>query len=604
MDTLFTISTEHGGWYYSIFYSIAFVVAYPILIYEGYRRKYPLLQWILIISSSLVFLIIGTKIFTYSGEDWNFIIKNLQFPITSNKTILGGIITGIIGILIARWWLRFKQPVLDSFAISLPVCMAIQRVGCLMTGCCFGKPTNIPWAIKYSINSIPYHIHLNNGWVDPLSDTSLAIHPTQLYQISYCLAIAMIIWIIRRFWKAPGNLFLSSITLYGLFLFISEFFRDPAADGIAGDVIWGLKYVQWGVLIFIITLSAIVFYREHTFRYKQNVHESYSINIYRNLILITFLTFITWIGKGWFTQLELTVLYIILLPGIAGVCWQIYRALITPSLRWLPLAIFASCILFMGLTFPDERKVKENYYTIKMGSSFGNFYNTIHYNPHESCLGTVYDEQIFKHKFLMGGIGISRSQVKGFNSLSYGLNLYSGLHRENKLDELPVNEFQIFGVNPFFRTDTRWIGIGIGVHIGELNLTLPYKPISQSYVTSGSDQFHLLPEFLVRLGPYDILDLEYKYGFQFPAPYPGLISQLSLGTGFGERDGTFLRFGVAFPTSNLFISGQTMIKDRYGFQFLCLYKNNYPEGIKQSQFVFGINYRFGFSEKPIVKEEK
>src|SRR4030043_1072215 len=608
-------AVEHGGLYFSLFYLIAFIVGILILMYEGHRKKYPLLPWILIISSSLVFLIIGTKLFTYSGEDWKYFIENLQLPTTSSKTILGGILAGI-GFVIARWWLKFKLPVLDSFCMSFPLCLAIQRVGCLTAGCCFGIPANLPWAIKYSVNSIPYQIHLDRGWINPLSDTSLAIHPAQLYQIIYCIAIAIIIIKYRRLWKAPGNLLFSTVVLYGCFRFVSEFFRDSAEYGIAGDMLWGLKYVQWGILIFILALSSIIFYRENTFNQKQSISGSYSNNLYRNLILITCLTSIAWLGKNWFTHLEMAVLLIIIVPGIAGVSWQIYKALTVKSLRCIPAVLFTVCLLFMGQTLPNDTTTRKIYYTIKMGGSLGDYYNQVRYNPHdlidEDCISTdpqiiVYDEQVFNQKFKTGGIGVSRSEVFEKYNMSYGVNILGGQHKENKLDELPVNESLIFGINPNFRIDWRWFGMGTGVHIGKLDYSLPdYSKISKSVITSGTKHSFILPELFVRFGPYDIIDAEIKYGFQFPSPYPGLLGQLSLGSGFGLHNGTSLRFGVEFPTLNPVISGQAVIKDKFVFQLLFLLGTHEPptgspDKLNQRQFAFGLNYRFGFTEKPILK---
>lgn len=618
MDPLFALSAKYGGLCFSVCYLLTFVVGILILIYEGHRKKYPLLPWILIISSSLVFLIIGSKLFTYSSEDWKFFIENFQLPTTSSKTILGGILAGI-GFLIARWWLKFKLPVLDSFAVSFPVCLAIQRVGCLTTGCCFGTPTNLPWAIKYPINSESYQIHLSRGWIDPLSDTSLAIHPAQLYEIIYCLVILIIILKIRRLLKAPGNLLFSAAVLYGCFRFASEFIRDSAEYGMAGNVIWGLKYIQWGILIFIIALSSIMLYREYTFHHKQIIPVSYSNNLYRNLILIIFLTFITWIGKNWFTQLELTVLFIIIIPGILGVCSQIYKALTIPSLRWIPVILMTVCLLFMGQTQPSDTIPRKIYYTIKTGGSLGNYFNEVRYNPHtlfdEDCLTTdppliVWDEQTFEHKFKTAGIGISRSEVFNNYNMSYGVNIYGGQHKENKLDELPFNEFLIFGINPNFRIDWRWISIGSGLHLGNMSYSLfDGTKISETQITSGSNQLHILPEFLVRVGPYDIIDAEFKYGFQFPSPYPGLQGQVSLGTGFGLSNGTSLRLGIAYPTLNPVITGKVVIKERYECQLLFLLgTHNPPTGstgnLYQKQLAFGLNYRFGMSEKPLLKKKE
>jgi phosphatidylglycerol:prolipoprotein diacylglycerol transferase len=610
------MSVQHGGLYFSIFYPVAFITGIFILIYDGYRKKYPLLPWILIIASSLVFLIIGSKLFTYSGEDWKFFIENFKLPATSGKTILGGVLAGI-GFLIARWWLKFKLPALDSFAIAFPLCLAIMRVGCFLAGCCFGNPTNLPWGVKYPLNSEPYLIHLSRGWIDPLSDTSLAVHPTQLYEIIYCLAILMIILKIRRLLKAQGNLLFSAAVLYGCFRFASEFIRDSAEYGIAGNVIWGLKYIQWGILIFIVALSSIIFYREYSFHHKQIIPGSYSNNLYRNLVLMISLILIIFLGKNWFTPLELTVIFIIIIPGIAGVCWQVYKALTLPALRWIPVALVTVCMLFMGQTQPNDTIPRKIHYTINTGGSIGNYYNEIRYNPHElfdeDCISTdppimFYDRQIFRQKYYNAGIGVTRSEAYENYNLSYGVNIYGGQHKENKLDEIPVNEFLIFGINPNFRIDWRWVGIGSGLHLGNLSYSLvDLTRIEKTQITSGSKKLHFLPEFLFRIGPYDIIDAEFKYGSQYPCPYPGLQGQFSLGSGFGLTNGTSLRLGITYPTFSPLISGKAVIKERYECQLLfTLFPYKTPEGstskLYQTQFAFGLNYRFGFNEKPLIKK--
>ena len=597
MDSLFTISTEHGGLYYSIFYMIAFVIAFPILIYEGYHRKYPLLPWILIISSSIIFLIIGTKLLTYSGEDWKYFLNNWQLPHTSNKTILGGILFGIIGILTAKWWFRFKQPVMDAFAFVLPLCMAIQRVGCLMRGCCFGKPTDLPWAIKYSFGSMPYHVHLNSGLIDPISNTSLAIHPTQLYQIIYCLAIVFIIWRIRKFWKAPGNLFFSSVILYGVFRFLSEFFRDPAADGNLGGIFGGLKYVQWGILIFILVFSAYIIYRERSWRLKLKIPESTSNILYKNLIFITFLTSLIWLGRNWFTVLELTVLYIIIFPGILGVCWQIYKALTIPFLRWLPLALVAGCIILMGQTLKNNETddSKSSFHTLSFGGMFGKYeYESgeiVGYYYPESCAEEVveperyepeYKYYTYEQKYKVGGLSYSYNHIDGkYRKGRFGLRLYAG-NNECFIQnfDAKISDQIILGINPYYHYDWRWVGLGGGFHLG----TLP----------SVNNKWTIFPQFDLRFGPCDIVFSEISVADHFPGSFPAPLIKIGIGTGLGLTNGTALRFGTTHSAGN-YISASIPVKNKlviepfYGFG-----STNYFSGEVGSQFSLKLNYRFNF----------
>ena len=148
MKTLIIIETAHLGMFFSLTYFAAFVVASGIMIHQGFKKGYPKCAWLLIILTGVIFFIIGTKAATYSQEQWFQVITRFQFPLANGKTILGGIIGLLAGIFIAKLWLRFNRPVLDTLAIALPLSMAISRIGCLMAGCCFGTPTNLPWGIR------------------------------------------------------------------------------------------------------------------------------------------------------------------------------------------------------------------------------------------------------------------------------------------------------------------------------------------------------------------------------------------------------------------------------------------------------------------------
>ena len=57
-----------NGLYYQIFYLLAFLAAFVILLGEGYRRNFPMLTWILIIACIRLFMVIGTKAFSYTLE--------------------------------------------------------------------------------------------------------------------------------------------------------------------------------------------------------------------------------------------------------------------------------------------------------------------------------------------------------------------------------------------------------------------------------------------------------------------------------------------------------------------------------------------------------
>ena len=64
----------------------------------------------------------------------------------------GGVFYGglIAAVSVAFWYMwRHKMPLwttCDVFAPGIALGHAVGRLGCLMAGCCFGRPTSLPWA--------------------------------------------------------------------------------------------------------------------------------------------------------------------------------------------------------------------------------------------------------------------------------------------------------------------------------------------------------------------------------------------------------------------------------------------------------------------------
>ena len=70
---------------------------------------------------------------------------------------LGGVLTAIGFLLIylrvqkLSWRLYF-----DVMAVGLMVGLGFGRIGCLLNGCCYGRPAEVPWAIRFPYNSFAY----------------------------------------------------------------------------------------------------------------------------------------------------------------------------------------------------------------------------------------------------------------------------------------------------------------------------------------------------------------------------------------------------------------------------------------------------------------
>jgi phosphatidylglycerol:prolipoprotein diacylglycerol transferase len=160
MEPQFTVPTHLWDGAYAIFYQITFVAGALLIFYEGHRRKWPLLPWLIVIGFCAVGAIIGSKLAVLALEELNEAVQHWRLPYSTQKTYLGGILGGIAGVYLARRWQGFRYSVLDAFAITVPLALAIGRAGCLLSGCCFDTPTSLPWAVVYETSSTPYCIML------------------------------------------------------------------------------------------------------------------------------------------------------------------------------------------------------------------------------------------------------------------------------------------------------------------------------------------------------------------------------------------------------------------------------------------------------------
>ncbi|MBI2908234.1 MAG: prolipoprotein diacylglyceryl transferase [Chloroflexi bacterium] len=104
----------------------------------------------------------------------------------------------------------------DASAPALGVGVAIARTGCFLAGCCFGKETDLPWAVTFPPGSNAHIYQIANG-IGLFSAGPLPVHPTQLYELAAALGGACLAgWLLRRK-TVDGTAFLAFIIWLSLF---------------------------------------------------------------------------------------------------------------------------------------------------------------------------------------------------------------------------------------------------------------------------------------------------------------------------------------------------------------------------------------------------
>jgi phosphatidylglycerol---prolipoprotein diacylglyceryl transferase len=112
----------------------------------------------------------------------------------------------------------------DVFAPSIALGHVFGRIGCLLNGCCYGRPCSLPWAIRFPNQSAAWEQHFKSGLIGRF-DSSAPVHPTEIYEALLNLGLYFALaWFYRRK-KFDGQIFATYLVGYGAIRSFVELFR-------------------------------------------------------------------------------------------------------------------------------------------------------------------------------------------------------------------------------------------------------------------------------------------------------------------------------------------------------------------------------------------
>ena len=168
----------------------------------------------------------------------------------------GGVFYGglLLAVVVAFWYMRRHRLPLwttcDAFAPGIALGQAVGRVGCLLAGCCYGMPTDLPWGVTFTNPLAAANVGT------PLD---VSLHPTQLYEsVTALVILGVLLWFERSGRSFPGRTFWGYLLLYSCARFAIEFYRgDPR--GTAFDVLSTSQFVS----VLLIPLGIFMLFRLH-----------------------------------------------------------------------------------------------------------------------------------------------------------------------------------------------------------------------------------------------------------------------------------------------------------------------------------------------------
>jgi len=249
---LFRIPLPYLGFFplrtYGLMLLIGFLTGWRVAVWRAKKEGLPEEVFFDFGVCALIGGVIGARLFHFLQNYeayrtfWGF-FKIWQGGLVFYGGFFGAVVASII--FIKKKGLPLLKT-LDVATPSLALGLGFSRIGCFLNGCCFGQPTNLPWAVSFPAGSFPYGRY-----------GSLLLHPTQIYLSLNAFILFIIVSSYFKYRKAPGEVLVLFGILYAPTRFLLEFLRGDHAL-----VIRGLSVPQiTGIFVFIVSLFAFIYLR-------------------------------------------------------------------------------------------------------------------------------------------------------------------------------------------------------------------------------------------------------------------------------------------------------------------------------------------------------
>lgn len=170
--------------------------------------------------------------------------------IYSTGVFLGGLIAAVA--FGAYRFHRIRLPALQGLDILAPVAAiteAVGRWGCFFSGCCWGTPCDLPWAVTFPESAQQLHRGL----------PGVPLHPTQIYMSLNGFVILGILLFVYRRKRFHGQVMLTFVALYSISRFLIEFVRGDAERGfVLGGLLSTSQLLSIALLIVALAAYAIL----------------------------------------------------------------------------------------------------------------------------------------------------------------------------------------------------------------------------------------------------------------------------------------------------------------------------------------------------------
>jgi prolipoprotein diacylglyceryltransferase len=627
MAFIYTLPSPHGHSYYESCQLAAFAVYVALLLVQGRQCGYPWRNWLPLVATSTLALIVGCQLLALPPGEWLGWLRGDAAALTAvasgPRSVIGGATASLLAVLAVRRVLGFRGwGIFDAFGAPLCWALAVQCLGCLLVGCCWGEvTTGEGFALVYGPSTLPYLMQQAQGVLPNAAAHSLPLVPTQLYALLLCVGAGLVLHMVRRRagWP-PGSRYLLALGLLMPTRFLIDFWRDPASEPLGGAALTlagcTLLQVQWLML-----LGATLLLGSWAWLIRwPSVVPTPSLLVEAGqpgLVALGLLVATTRLAPSTLSAAETLMLQALLLAVLLaeGQAMLIRISQQLPRLAGLPLGVLLAVAL-VGSTaqapapqqaapIPEQDAPTKT--TIFSGGILGNYHeadeNILHDNGGCSSKQPLLLQQRVR---AVGGEVAVETRTSPTQSVTWGGGLWLG-QQQVAIQTLPTSSPRFIANDTTLRylmSDVHvyreehighdWLSFGIrtGLHVGSLGYF--------SYFDNGNARgtAFLMPELMLSLGNPRLLYAQTDLCYGAENTLGAYTARAGLGSGLGHLGGSHLLAGYARsphnPNPNLaFVSASLRLPGGTGLSTVSLEPYFATDLAKHNIFSLKASYRLG-----------
>ncbi|WP_411346504.1 prolipoprotein diacylglyceryl transferase [Paenibacillus sp. WLX1005] len=161
-----------------LFETLSYFIGFRIYLWTRRPSGMPKLVSLQILAGTILGAALGSRLlFWFEDPSATWTQLSQGHLLWGGKTIVGGLLGGLIGVELAKRWAGWNSSTGDDFAYPLIIGMAIGRIGCFLTG----------------LEDRTYGVATT--WITGVDfGDGIMRHPTQLYEIVFLLLLAVILY--------------------------------------------------------------------------------------------------------------------------------------------------------------------------------------------------------------------------------------------------------------------------------------------------------------------------------------------------------------------------------------------------------------------------